>query len=73
MVGLRISPFRGLMTFWFASGYNLFIRSGLKKMPLKVNQENMLVTYLFRLKILCDGYLIVNQILSDGLLIKQKL
>ena len=84
MVGLRISPFQGLMTFWFASGYNLFISLGLKKMPLKVNKENMPVTYLFGLKTLFDVYLINtvdktlkvlinNNFLFDGYLINYKL
>lgn len=30
MDGLTISPLRGLIDFWFALGYNLFIPSGLQ-------------------------------------------
>lgn len=54
MVGLRISPLRGLMTFLVSSGYNLGIPSGLKKMTLTVNRGNMLATYHFGLKSLFD-------------------
>lgn len=31
MGGLIISPLRGLIDFWFALSYNLYIPSGLKK------------------------------------------
>lgn len=49
MVRLRIPPLRGLMTSWFASGYNFFIPSGLKQMSRTVNQKDIPVTYQFRL------------------------
>ena len=39
MVGLKMPPLRGLITFWFASGYNLVIPSGLRKMTLKENND----------------------------------
>lgn len=53
-------------------------------MTLKVSQENMPVTYLFGLRILFDGYLMIkslygiktlifNVFLFDGHLIKEKL
>lgn len=84
MVRLRISPLRGLMTFWGSYGYNLFIPSGLKKMTLKINHENTEVMCHFGLKILFDGYLIptgysihkvlkMSEFLFDGYLIKEKL
>lgn len=31
---LNISPLRGLIDFWFAWSYNLFIPSGLRKMAI---------------------------------------
>ncbi len=39
--GLIISPLRGLMTFWFTTGYHVVIPSGLKKMAVKINHENI--------------------------------
>lgn len=66
---LNISPHRGLIDFWFALSYNLFIPSGLKKMTQTVNQENMPVTYLFGLKTLFDGYLTSSEFLCDGYVI----
>lgn len=69
MVGLRISPLRGLRDLWFALSYNLIIPSGLKKMTPTVNQENMPVTYHFGLKILFYGYLTTSEFLCDGYVI----
>jgi hypothetical protein len=39
MVGLRISPLRGLITFWDSSGYNLIIPSRLKKITTIVQHN----------------------------------
>lgn len=69
MDGLRISPLRGLLALWISSGYNLFIPSGLKKMTLKVNHENMPATSHFGLKILLDGFLTTAKFLCDGYVI----
>ncbi len=63
---LNISPLRGFIDFWISLSYNLFIPSGLKKMTLKVNRKNMLVTYYFGHKILFDGYLTTSEFLCDG-------
>lgn len=81
---LTISPLRGLIDFWFALSYNLFIPSGLKKMNLKVNQESMQAMFLIGLKTLFDGYLIetgysitklliISELVFDGYLIKEEL
>ena len=67
---LIISPLRGLYNMGYTLSYNHFIPSGLKKMTLKVNHENMPVMYHFGLKILFDGYLIGREILCDGYVIK---
>lgn len=66
MVGLKISPLRGLSDLWFALSYNLFISSGLKKMTQAANHQNMSTTYHFGLKALFDGYLMTFKFLCDG-------
>jgi len=66
MAGLNITLLRGLLKMGFRSGYNLYISSGLKKMTLKVNQENMPVIFHFGPESLFDGYLITSKILCDG-------
>ncbi|KXK40325.1 MAG: hypothetical protein UZ09_BCD002000420 [Bacteroidetes bacterium OLB9] len=70
MDGLSISPLRGLLALWISSGYSLFIPSGLKKMTLKVNQENMRAIFHFGHKILFDGYLTASKFLCDGYVIE---
>ncbi|MFM2392437.1 MAG: hypothetical protein RLZZ546_414 [Bacteroidota bacterium] len=37
MAGLNLSPLRGLMNFWYALGYNLYIPSGLNILTNKIN------------------------------------
>lgn len=69
MDGLRISPLWGLLALWISSGCNLFIPSGLKKMTLKVHQENMQVTSYFDFNNLFDRYTKkwCNLLVSSGL------
>lgn len=69
MVGLKISPLRGLPDLWFALSYNLIIPSGLKKMTLKANQENVQVMFPIGLKTLFDGYWTNLEFLCDGYMI----
>ena len=69
MDSFTISPLRGLMDFWFALSYNLFIPSGLKKMTQTVNQENMPVIYDFGLKTSFDGHLTTSEFLCDAYVI----
>lgn len=69
MVGLRISPLRGLITFCASSVYSLFIPSGLKKLTQTVNQENMPAIFHFGLNNLFDGCLTHSEFLCDGYVI----
>jgi len=66
---LNISPLRGLIDFWIALSYNLFILSGLKKMTLKTNHEKTEIMCHFGLNSLFDGHLIIRKFLCDGYVI----
>jgi hypothetical protein len=71
MVGLRLSPLRGLFTIRLVSSYNLFIPSGLKKMTQITNHVNTEAMYHFGLEFLFDGYLI-NTVENCPKLLKTK-